>query len=113
MRLTAGSDNAIHDAMESPPKMLQVADGLWLMYHLGKMMMDMQAATTVHSCTDVLDDLQGWRQDPFNFIPKHWSRLDFELAPAEPTVLGLVTKAGVVFNGKLTVRRQRLLCVAT
>ena len=113
MRLTAGSDNAIHDAMESPPKMLQVADGLWLMCHRGKMMMDMQTATTVHSCTDVLDDLQGWRQDPFDFIPKHRSRLDFEFAPTQSTVLGFITKAGVVLNSELAVRRQWLLCVAT
>lgn len=79
MRLTAGSDHAVHDAMKSPPEMLQIADYVRLMLSLRQMMMDMQATAGVYPRTDILDDLQGFRKDAFDFIPDQRSRFDLQL----------------------------------
>lgn len=79
VRLTTGSHHAVHDAVESPPKMLKIADHLWLVLSFGQVVMDMQATAGVYSCTDILNDFQGFRKDAFNFIPQHGCRFNFEL----------------------------------
>lgn len=99
--------------MESPPEMLEVADDLWLVLSFGQVVVDMQPATGVYPSTDILDDLQRWRQDPFDFIPAQRSRLNFELGPTQSTVLRLVSKRGVVLNGELAIARKWLLRIAT
>jgi len=86
VRLTAGSHDAVHDAMESPPEMLQVADDLWLRRCFRQVMMHVQPAAGVYPCADILDDLQGFRKDSLDFIPKHGRGFDFKFRPTQSAI---------------------------
>jgi len=69
--------------------------------------------TSVYPGTDILDNLQGFRKDSFDFVPQHRCRLDLKHGPAESTVPRLITKGGIMFNSELAAVWERLLRIAT
>jgi hypothetical protein len=72
--------------MKAAPQMLQVANDLGTVDGLWHVVVDVQPCTGIHSCSQVLEDLQRRGKAAFDLGPGHGAGFDFQFCPADACI---------------------------